>query len=224
MRNQFHEDLDYISEQLVTMTEMASTAMTRSTEALLNADRTLAESVIAGDDDIDALRADVDMKSITLLARQQPVATDLRMVVTALQMSAEIERMGDLAQHIAKVARMSAPDSAVPEELQPTFQEMSKVCVELCSHTATAIETADAGAAVEIDQIDHKLDDLHKQMFAKLLDGWTHGMEAGVNVTLLSRYFERFGDHAVTVASRIVYLVTGTYGTFDEGLRRSEDN
>ena len=220
MRDAFHEDLDKISDQLVTMTTMVATALERATAALLEGDRTVAESVIAADDDIDTLRREIDDLAVDLLARQQPVATDLRMVVTAMHMSSDIERMGDLARHIAKVARMAAPGIAIPDEMRPVVAEMAAVGQRLVKATGDAIASKDVYAAVEIGRIDDAMDELHKKVFATLLDNWQHGMEAGVNATLLSRYYERFGDHAVAVADRIVYLVTGRYGNPDEGLSR----
>ncbi|MBE7371364.1 phosphate signaling complex protein PhoU [Dermacoccus barathri] len=220
MRDAFHEDLDKISDQLVDMTKLVGTALERATAALLEGDRTIAESVIAADDDIDALRREVDDLAVDLLARQQPVATDLRMVVTAMHMSSDIERMGDLARHIAKVARMSAPNVAVPENLRPIIADMARVGEKLVQATGDAIGSKDVYAAVEIGRIDDEMDELHKKVFTTLLGDWEHGMEAGVNATLLSRYYERYGDHAVAVADRIVYLVTGRYGNPDEGLTR----
>ena len=220
MRDAFHEDLDKISDQLVTMTTMVATALERATTALLEGDRTVAESVIAADDDIDTLRREIDDLAVDLLARQQPVATDLRMVVTAMHMSSDIERMGDLARHIAKVARMAAPNLAIPDDMRPIIAEMATVGQRLVKATGDAISSKDVYAAVEIGRIDDAMDELHKKVFTTLLDNWQHGMEAGVNATLLSRYYERFGDHAVAVADRIVYLVTGRYGNPDEGLSR----
>lgn len=220
MRDAFHEDLDKISDQLVTMTTMVATALERATTALLEGDRTVAESVIAADDDIDTLRREIDDLAVDLLARQQPVATDLRMVVTAMHMSSDIERMGDLARHIAKVARMAAPNLAIPDDMRPIIAEMAAVGQRLVKATGDAISSKDVYAAVEIGRIDDAMDELHKKVFTTLLDNWQHGMEAGVNATLLSRYYERFGDHAVAIADRIVYLVTGRYGNPDEGLSR----
>ena len=118
MRDAFHEDLDTISDQLVEMTRLAGSAMSRATTALLDADIQLAESVIEADKELDRMREDLDALSIDLLARQQPVATDLRMVVTGMRMSADLERMGDLARHVAKVARLRYPESAVPADIR----------------------------------------------------------------------------------------------------------
>ena len=218
MRDAFHEDLDRISDQLVQMTTMVGTAMERATTALLEADLGLAESVIAADDDIDELRRQVDDTAVDLLARQQPVATDLRMVVTAMHMASDIERMGDLARHIAKAARRRYPEHAVPDSMREVFQGMATVAQDLVGHTGRAIDSKDVHAAVELQSEDDRMDDLHRQVFSLLLGEWPHDTTDAVNATLLSRYYERFGDHAVAVANRIVYLVTGSYGTEDDGL------
>lgn len=210
MRDAFHDDLDKISDDLVEMAKMVGTAMSRATVALLDADLQLAESVIAGDSDIDTLRDRVDEVSVDLLARQQPVATDLRMVVTAMQMASSIERMGDLAEHLAKVARLRYPEHAVPDALRGTFSQMSKITQELAERVADAIAEKDVAAAEEIEKRDEELDGLHRQIFAILVDpSYDDGIETAIDATLLSRYFERFGDHAASVAYRIVYLVTG---------------
>lgn len=221
MRNAFHDDLDRVSDQLVHMTEMVGTAMTRATDALVNTDLGVAESVIAADDDIDTVRRQVDDLAVDLLARQQPVATDLRMVVTAMHMASDIERMGDLARHIAKIARMRYPKQAVPQEVLPHITSMSECAIDLAKKTGEAIDSKDVHAAQEIERLDDHMDDLHRQIFAALhSEGWSHPTETAVDVTLLSRYYERFGDHAVAVADRIVYLVTGRYGDPNEGLQR----
>lgn len=220
MRDAFHDDLDKVSDDLVEMTTMVGAAMRRATTALLDTDLSTAESVIAADDDIDVLRRDVDDRAVDLLARQQPVATDLRMVVTAMHMASDIERMGDLARHIAKVARRRYPDPAVPTELHATISEMSQVADRLVTATGNAIADKDVHGAVEITRLDDEMDELHRKIFGELLGKtWEHGTEAAVDTTLISRYYERFGDHAVAVANRIVYLVTGRYGTEDDGLR-----
>lgn len=221
MRDAFHDDLDKVSDDLVEMTTMVGAAMQRATGALLEADLTAAESVIAADDDIDALRREVDDRAVDLLARQQPVATDLRMVVTAMHMASDIERMGDLARHVAKAARRRYPEPAVPQELHGTIRGMADVAARLVTATGRAIAAKDVTGAIEIDRIDDEMDDLHRAIFAELLGStWQHGTEAAVDTTLIGRYYERFGDHAVAVAGRIVYLVTGRYGTDDEGLVR----
>ena len=210
MRDHFHEELDAISDQLVEMTRLAGSAMSRASTALLDADLPLAESVIAADEAVDALQRDLEQRAFDLLARQQPVATDLRILVTSLRMSADLERMGDLARHVAKVARLRYPDSAVPPELRGTILEMSQVAHRIVTKAGSVIASKDVPAALELERDDDEMDRLHRALFKALLDDtWTHGIEAAIDVTLMGRYYERFADHAVSVARRVVYLVTG---------------
>jgi phosphate transport system protein len=212
MRNSFHEDLDKISDQLVEMTRLAGSAMSRATTALLDADLALAESVIAADEQIDALRRELDDLSIDLLARQQPVATDLRMVVTAMRMSADLERMGDLARHVAKVARLRYPNSAIPPVMRSTVLEMGQVAERIVAKAGSVIAGKDIDSALSLERDDDNMDRLHRDIFNMLMDGkWTYGTEAAVDATLVGRYYERFADHAVSVARRVVYLVTGEW-------------
>ncbi|MCA0437944.1 MAG: phosphate signaling complex protein PhoU [Austwickia sp.] len=216
MRDAFHEDLDRISDQLVEMTRLAGAAMSRATTALLDADVSIAESVIAADSHLDEIRVAVDDRSIDLLARQQPVATDLRMVVTAMQMAADLERMGDLAKHIAKVARLRFPTCAVPDEVRPTIVEMDSVGRGIADRTGEIIASKQANGALQLVQADDRMDELHKHVFALLTDAaWHHGTQAAIDITLLARYYERFADHAVLVAHRVAYLVTGEWRTVD---------
>ena len=212
MRNSFHEDLDKISDQLVEMTRLAGSAMSRATTALLDADLNMAESVIAADEQIDALRRDLDDHSIDLLARQQPVATDLRMVVTAMRMSSDLERMGDLARHVAKVARLRYPNSAIPPVMRSTVLEMGQVAERIVAKAGSVIAGKDIDSAIALERDDDEMDRLHRDIFNMLMDDkWTYGTEAAVDATLVSRYYERFADHAVSVARRVVYLVTGEW-------------
>ena len=212
MRDAFHEELTRTREQLVEMTRLAGSAMSRATTALLDADLELAESVIAADEAIDRMQRELDQTALDLLARQQPVATDLRVLVTGLRMSADLERMGDLARHVAKVARRRYPESAVPPELRSTVLQMGQVAERIVAKAGSVIAVQDVAAAVQLEQDDDEMDSLHREVFAALLGGsWDHGIEAAVDVTLVGRYYERFADHAVSVAHRVVYLVTGEW-------------
>lgn len=217
MRKVFHDELDKVTADLVEMTRLAGSAISRATTALLDADVALAESVIAADKDLDVLREELDLKAIDLLARQQPVATDLRMVVTAMRMSADLERMGDLARHVAKVARLRYPQSAVPAEFRGVIVDMGHVAESIVAKTGSIIAGRDVEAARVIDQEDDAMDDLHRTFFERIAAAdWSHGTEAAVDMTLISRYYERFADHAVSVAHRVIFLVTGQYGPDSE--------
>jgi phosphate transport system protein len=210
VRQSYHEELEAINGRLVEMANSVGSAMTTATTALLDADVSLADLVIAGDDSLDRAREDVDQRCFTLLARQQPVATDLRVVITAMQIVADLERMGDLAAHIAKVARMRFPDHAVPQEVRVTFREAGHVAEQLVTKAATVIAKRDLAAAAELETDDDAMDALHAQLFRELLsEDWPHGIESAIDITLLGRYYERFADHAVRVARRVTYLVTG---------------
>ncbi|SFC24878.1 phosphate signaling complex protein PhoU [Streptomyces aidingensis] len=212
MRDAFHEELDAISDSLVEMARFVGSAMGRATTAMLDADLKLAESVIEADAKVDDMQRDLEESAIALLARQQPVATDLRIVVTSLRMSADLERCGDLAQHVAKVARLRFPQSAVPRDLQATILSMGQLAQRLMAKAAEVLITKDVELAMQLERDDDEMDELHRTLFRHLLDErWRHGVETAVDVTLLGRYYERFADHAVSIARRVVYLVTGEY-------------
>ncbi|MFI2346612.1 phosphate signaling complex protein PhoU [Streptomyces sp. NPDC019443] len=212
MRAAYHEELASIRDGLVEMAHLAGSAMGRATSALLDVDLQLAESVISADVKVDALQRDLEHRSITLLARQQPVATDLRILVTSLRMSADLERCGDLALHVAKLARLRHPEGAVPHDLRRTILEMGQLAQRLMAQAAEVLTTQDVDAALQLEKDDDRMDQLHRMIFQHLMDDrWQHGVETAVDVALVGRYYERFADHAVSVARRLVYLVTGEY-------------
>jgi len=214
MRDAFHDDLDAIGLSLVEMSQLANTAMVRATKAILEADLAIAEEVISEDERIDNLHHDLDTRTLNLLARQQPVAGDLRTIVASIRMSSDIERMGDLAHHIAKLARMRYPACAVPPELVFIIQEMGEVAQSIMVKTTGIITSRDTLAAVELEKDDDEMDKLHRKLFEILLDdNWSHGIETAIDMTLIGRYYERYGDHAVSVARRVYFLVTGTYSS-----------
>ncbi|GAA1896527.1 phosphate signaling complex protein PhoU [Streptomyces sodiiphilus] len=223
MRDAYHEELDAISDSLVEMARFVGSAIGRATTSMLDADLKLAESVIAADDKVDEMHRELENSAIALLARQQPVATDLRIVVTSLRMSADLERCGDLAQHVAKVARLRFPDSAVPRDLHATILEMGQLAQRLMAKAAEVIITKDVDLALQLEHDDDAMDSLHRTLFQHLMDDrWKHGVETAVDVTLLGRYYERFADHAVSIARRVVYLVTGEYADQFEADSSSE--
>jgi len=214
MRERFQEELDGVSATLVEMAGLVKVAMENATTALLTADLALAEKVIAEDLIIDQIQHDLDAKTITLIAQQGPVATDLRTLVTSLRMSADLERMGDLAHHIAKSARMRYPATAVPPELSLTIEEMSRVCSKIIEKVALVVKNRDTERALEVERDDDEIDSLHRKIIQTLLDpSWKHGVETAIDMTLLGRYYERCADHAVSIARRVYFLVTGSYAS-----------
>lgn len=210
MRTTFHGELDQIGKTLVDMTAAVDVAMRDATSALLNADLDLAEKTISGDAEVDELRDDLEARAFDLLARQQPVAVDLRTLITSLKAVADLERMGDLALHVAKVARMRYPSCAVPDEARGTISEMGQVAERIVTKTRQVLEGQDVELAEELERDDDAMDALHRRLFALLLsDGWAHGIEPAIDITLIGRYYERYADHAVSVARQTIYLVTG---------------
>jgi phosphate transport system protein len=212
MRNAFHEELDGIGASLLQMSGLVKQAMSSATTAILTADLTVAEKVIAADSVIDDIQHDLDARTINLMARQQPVASDLRTLVTSLRMSADLERMGDLADHVAKQARMRYPNSAVPAELIPTITAMGLVADKIIDKLSSVMEHRDTVRALEIENDDDEMDKLHRDLISVLLSkDWNYGVEAAIDMTLLGRYYERFADHAVSIARRVYFSVTGEY-------------
>jgi phosphate transport system protein len=210
MREIYHDELDDIGKTLVAMTQLVGTAMERATEAVLDGNLSGAERVISDDPQVDRLREDLEERSFQMIARQQPVATDLRLLITTVHVAADLERMGDLARHVAKVARMRYPEIAVPPELRDVISQMGSVAHSLVEKVAQVIEGRDVGLAQAIEVEDDSMDALHRKLFTLLLSPhWTHGVEAAVDMTLIGRYYERYADHAVSVAQRIVFIVTG---------------
>jgi phosphate transport system protein len=210
MRQIFEAELKQVGDDLQTMSELVQSAVRRAGRALLEADLGLAQAVIAGDHEIDALQRHLDERCVHLLAQQAPVATDLRVVVSALRMSATLERMGDLARHVAEVARGRYPARAIAATARPTFTAMAAAAGDVAEEVCTLLSTRDLQLADAIQKNDDVLDDLHQQTFATLLGpDWDGSTQEAVDVTLVGRYYERFGDHATSIARRIVFLVTG---------------
>ncbi len=212
MRDMFHEELEGINTSLLGMAALVKIALDQACIAITTADLAIAERVIAGDENIDHTQHDLDARIINLMARQQPVASDLRALVAALRINADLERMGDLAHHVAKLARMRYPNKAVPEVLETTINNMCKSSSSIMEKMITVIQYRDLTRALEVEQDDDEMDRLHRELIATLLgDNWTHGIETAIDMTLLGRYYERFADHAVSISHRVYFLVTGEY-------------
>jgi phosphate transport system protein len=210
MREAYRVELDELAGELAGMCSMVATAMELATRALLEADLGLAEQVIGDDAKVDDARFSCEEHAYALLALQAPVATDLRTVLAAIHAAESLERMGDLALHVAKAARRRHPQQVLPEKVTPYFQEMGRVAVELAHQAEQVILTRDVDRARALEEADDEMDDLHRHLFTVIMDKeWPHGVAAAVDVTLLGRFYERFADHAVSVAKRVVFVVTG---------------
>jgi len=210
MTPDFDTELGTIRDELVRMTRLVGTAMNCGTQALLDADLTLAEAVIAADARIDTMANDVEQRCFDLITDSAPTPDQLRVVIGSLRIAASLERMGDLAEHVAKQSRLRYPRTSVPRELRATFAEMGDLAEAILTTTGAMIGTDDVDLAEEVAGHDDRIDALHRGLFAAVLaPTWEHGVEVAVDVTLLSRYYERYGDHAVSVARRVVTMVTG---------------
>lgn len=210
MRDQYYEQLDLIVDELVIITDRVRAAVADATRALLDTDIATAEAVIAGERAIDEAIDEVEERALVLLATQQPVATDLRQLVSTLRMVADLQRMSALAVHVSKIARRRAPEMAVPLPVQPLIRDMARVAHSMIGSAARIVSERDLDAAAELEIEDDEMDRLRQELFRVLLDGtWEHGVDTAIDLALLGRYYERVGDHAVSMARRVVYLVTG---------------
>jgi phosphate transport system protein len=210
MREAYHDQLDTIFSDLVEIAGLVKLAVHDATEALFTADVATCERVISEDAAIDRGRERLEDRAFQLLSLQQPVAGDLRTIVAALRMTSEIERMGDLAVHVAKIARLRVPEVAVPAEVQPTVRRMAEVAEDMVDRVARIIENRDVDAAQQLRQVDEEMDHLRRENFREILSvDWAHGVEPAIDIALLGRYYERIADHAVSIANRVVFVVTG---------------
>jgi len=212
MREVFHQSLEDVQSRLVEISELVTVAIDKATRAFGTSDVALAEEVIEDDQVIDDKAIELDELAIEILARQQPVARDLRIVVAALRVSASLERMGDIAEHIAQLTRMRFPERAIPKGLKSTFIKMGELDVEVARTLTEVLSTEDLSLVEKLRTLEEELDDLHLAIFEKVLgETWKGEAAATVDATLASRYHERFADHAVSVAKKVAYLATGDW-------------
>ncbi|MFC5503141.1 phosphate signaling complex protein PhoU [Lysinimonas soli] len=216
MREVFQQELREVQDRLVEISTLVADSIERATQAFNESNVALAETVIADDDKIDALAAELDELAIQILARQQPVARDLRIVVSALRISASLERMGDMSEHIAQLARYRFPEKVVPKGLRGTFRDMGALDVEIARKLTELLRTEDVEIAEQIRNEDDKVDALHLSVFDKVLgETWKGAAVDTVDATLASRYHERFADHAVSISKKVQYLATGDWVPLD---------
>lgn len=217
MRQIFDAELTQLGDDLIKLSALVGAAITGAGIALLQADVDAAQEVIQGDDEIDVISRGVDERAVLVLAQQSPVATDLRAVVSALRMSQTLERMGDLAAHIASIARRTYPAYAIPESNRPVFASLDRQAVALSGRLTNLLQTRDIFDAAAIERDDDAIDELRNDSYASLTSpSWAGSVQDVVNVTLAGRYYERFGDHGVSIARRVIYLVTGTTLTSED--------
>lgn len=214
MREAYQDQLNSVFADLAGVARRVEVAVRDATESLLTGNVLVAERVITQDAVIDAARERIEDEGFALLSLQQPVAGDLRTIVSALRMITELERMGDLAAHVAKIARLRVPEVAVPAEAEPTIRRMAEVAGDMVAEIARVIEERDVEGAAALARADEEMDGLRRASFRELLgEDWQHGIEAAVDLALLGRYYERIADHAVSIANRVIFVVTGELPT-----------
>lgn len=212
MREVFQAELKQVGEELVEIAKLVHKALSEARQAFLDADLETAQEVIAGDARIDFMQNELDERSIDILALQAPVASDLRMIVGALRMSSSLERMGDLARHLAQDARRRYPEPVLPPQLVDTFTQMFDLDLEIIEGVIRVLETRDMGVADSIYAKKAKVNELHQSVFTALTnEDWDSPVSTAVDVTLSARYLERIGDHGVSVTRKVAYLVTGEW-------------
>jgi phosphate transport system protein len=216
MREVFQNQLTDVQGRLVEMAESVTTIMDKASQAFLNSDVALADEAIALAEGNENRALALDEIVIRVLAKQSPVARDLRILVSALRISASLERMGALAGHIAAIARYRYPGAAVPAALRDTFSEMGALDVELARRVTTLLRNTDVNLAREIQAEDARVDELHRHIFSVVLGSdWKENAMYTVDVTLASRYHERFADHVVDISTKVSYLTTGEWSELD---------
>jgi phosphate transport system protein len=210
MRAEYNAELDDVSRVLVAMADAVREAMRQATTSLLTADAELGEQVIASDAVVNEHHRRVEERVYELLARQSPVAYDLRLLFTALYIASDLERMGDLAKHVAKTALRRQPFPAVPEEIQSIIRDMGGVADRIAGKISFVLTIPDAEDAASLEADDDAMDRLNEGLFVVLLGAaWRHGVESAIDGAMLGRFYERFADHAVNAGRRMYFLVTG---------------
>lgn len=216
MREVFQSQLQEVQQRLVELAEDATRIMEKASGAFSNSDVQLADEAIAIADATANKALALDELVIKILAKQSPVARDLRILVSALRISASLERMAALASHVAAIARYRFPGSAVPAALKSTFAEMGKLDIELGKKVAELLKNTDVDFARQIQAQDARVDELHRHVFDVVLgDDWKENAMYTVDVTLASRYHERFADHVVDISAKVSYLTTGEWNDQD---------
>jgi phosphate transport system protein len=207
-RLEFASDLRMVRASLVSMTETASKAIRAASTALLDLDLEAVRMTASLEQELEDDRLAIERRTLHLLARQQPVAGDLRMLVSAIKISADCRRMGALATHISTAVSRSYPAPAIPDELSEIFRRMGDVASRIADGARITLTTRDALDAARLEVDDDAMDGLLRALFRALVDNWSHGVEAAVNVALIGRYYERFADHAVSIAQSVIFIET----------------
>ncbi|GAA1698631.1 phosphate signaling complex PhoU family protein [Fodinicola feengrottensis] len=216
-RSEFLVQIADVRSTLVRMTGLTRDAISDASAALLTVSIDPVPRVRDLRTEISALAAAVEHDVYVVLAMQQPVASDLRTVLAALRSAANLHRMGVLSSHLATIAERRYPAPAVPAELLSVITDMADVAERLILKAGSVVARLDATLAAELVADDDAMDALHRKLFLILLNNWSHGVAAAIDTTLISRYYERFADHAASIGEEVRYLVSGERPPLDSG-------
>ena len=210
MRQDYHLKLDHLAHDSSMMCKVAANCLREAIRAMSDGDLSRAQQVIAAESLLGQMRSAAETRALELLSLQAPVASELRTVVAALWIVADLQRMGSLAVLVARCGGRRHPRVVVPPPVRPIIEEMGRLAAHLADQAGVVLRDRDILLAGVVESEDHRIDDLQREMFAVLLaPAWSHGVEAAVDMALLGRYLERFADHAVAIARRVVFMVTG---------------
>ena len=211
LRKSFHTELAEVHAELMRVGAQVIEAIPRATRILLDMDLEGADYMIQGDDEIDARCIDVEEHCYRILALQAPVASDLRAVITALKMTAELERSGDLTVNICKAARRIYGHEMNPK-LRGIISKMSEQAQQLFANAMEAYDESDPAKAAALDDMDNFLDGLQRQFIQVIFESHAAGsidLQVAVQLGVVARFYERIGDHAVNIGEKVRYIVTG---------------
>lgn len=210
MRTAYREHLDAFSHDLVVICDIVDTVMVKASEALLHTSLQAAEEALSLEEKVEDIARRCETRAVELLALEGPVARDLRQVVSSIYIVEDFRRMGALAMHIASTARRRHPQPVIPEDQRASFERFSQLVADMADQTRDLLREPDAQAAVALSKDDDAVDELHQRVMAGLTQGrWTGTVPQAVDATLIGRYYERYADHCVNVAARVIYLTTG---------------
>ncbi|MGB8216333.1 MAG: phosphate signaling complex protein PhoU [Candidatus Methanoperedens sp.] len=209
-REAYHKDLHKIREEVLNMGSLVGKAIGDSVLSLKNRDVEMAQKVIDMDDEIDAIDRTIEEDCMRLLALQQPMARDLRLIISALKMSIDLERMGDLALEIAVITKISA--NIPPVKPLIDIPRMSEICQQMLANTMSAFENKDVELAKAIakrdDEVDMLFDQVRRELISYMIED-PKKITGAQHLTFVARYLERIGDHITNLCENVVFMVTG---------------
>ncbi len=203
----FHRELGEIDQKVVQLFALVAESVAKATDAFLASDRAAAESLVKSDAVIDQLYCDIEELVQRQFALQSPMARDMRFLLSVLRIVPELERSGDLAEHIAARATRGISENITPR-IRGLIEEMGRIDTQMWRQAADGYIERDADVATRLNDRDDELDDLHSSLTAELVTGQLR-VPIALEMALIARFYERLGDHAVNIGERIRYIAEG---------------